>query len=69
VRRGLDALGSFVEADGFVAGSALSLADIALFGQFHRRMAGTNPWMESEIGERPAIAEWLRRIDELTAPH
>jgi glutathione S-transferase len=66
VRRGLDALTCLIEADGYVAGPALSLADVALFGQFHRRMAGTNPWLEAEIEERPAIAEWLPRIDVLT---
>jgi glutathione S-transferase len=67
VRRGLDSLAALVEADGFVAGTALSLADLALIGQFERRMSGTNPWMESEIRSRPALTDWLERVDALTA--
>ncbi len=67
VCRGLDALTTFIEADDYVAGPALSLADLALFGQFHRRMAGTNPWLESEVESRPVVADWLQRIDGETA--
>jgi len=66
VQRGLNGLSAFIAAEGFLAGSALSLADIAVFGQLHRRMAGTNPWLESEIKMRPQLTQWLTRVDELT---
>lgn len=67
VRRGLDALLSFVRAEGFVAGAALSLADIAIFAQFHRRSAGTNPWLESELSAQPDLSAWMERVNRLTA--
>ena len=66
VRRGLDALQTFIRADGFVAGAALSLADIAIFAQLHRRSAGTNPWLESELSARPDLAAWMARVNRLT---
>jgi glutathione S-transferase len=67
VRRGLDALLSFVRINGFVAGDAPSLADIAIFAQLHRRSAGTNPWLESEMSARPDLIAWMARVDRLTA--
>jgi glutathione S-transferase len=66
VRRGLDALVSLLGNDRFVAGPALSLADIAIFAQLHRRSAGTNPWLESQLRARPALTGWLQRVDGLT---
>jgi len=66
IRRGLDAVTAFVEADGFVAGQNLSIADLALIGQFDRRMSGTNPWMESEILSRAPVVDWLARVDALS---
>ncbi len=67
MRRSLGGLVAFIEADGFVAGPVLSLADCALFGQLHRRLAGTNPWLESEVAARPALRDWLARVDALTS--
>ena len=67
VRRALDALLAFIRADGFVAGSALSVADIAIFAQLHRRSAGTNPWLESELAARPELAAWMARVNRLTS--
>ena len=66
IARGLDQLAVLIEADGFVAGNQLSLADIALFGQLHRRLAGTNPWLEGEVAARSPLAHWLGRVDQLT---
>jgi glutathione S-transferase len=62
IRRGLDALCAFVEHDGFAAGPQPSLADFALYGQIHRRLAGTNPWFEGEVAARPALTQWLDRV-------
>ena len=67
VARGLDQLAVLIEADGFVAGSQLSLADVAVFGQLHRRLAGTNPWLEGQVAARPPLANWLDRVDSLTS--
>ena len=66
VRRGLDALASLIGADGFVGGAVLTLADLAVFGQLHRRMAGTHPWLEGEIEHRPALRAWVARVDALS---
>ena len=66
IRRGLDALATFVANDGFAAGPSPSLADFALFGQLHRRLAGTDPLARS--GGRGAsgtrkLAQSRRRAD------
>jgi glutathione S-transferase len=66
VRRGLDALSALVQAEPFAAGPILSLADLALFGQIHRRLAGTHLWFEGEVAARPSIGEWLSRVDRCT---
>lgn len=66
IQRGLDGLCAFIEADGFLAGPAPSLADMAVFGQLHRRMAGTNPWLQEQVTMRPALVDWMGRIDALT---
>lgn len=66
VRRGLDALVSLLRSEPFVTGPALSLADIAIFAQLHRRSAGTNPWLESELAARPALPAWIDRVDRAT---
>lgn len=66
VCRGLDGLEAFVSGGKFVAGPNLSLADCALFGQFHRRLAGTNPWLESQVAKRPVLRNWLDRVDRTT---
>jgi glutathione S-transferase len=66
VRRGLDALVRLLQIEPFLAGPALSLADIAVFAQLHRRSAGTNPWLESELRARPDLVTWMARVDQLT---
>lgn len=67
VGRGLDQLVVLVEADGFLAGSQLCLADVAVFGQLHRRLAGTNPWLEEQVAARGPLADWVERVDALTS--
>jgi glutathione S-transferase len=67
VRRGLDALVALIGTDGFAAGPTLTLADVAIFGQLKRRMAGTHPWLEQEVATRPLLRAWLERVDALTA--
>lgn len=67
VQRSLDALLTFVRADCFIAGPALSLADIAVFAQMHRRCSGTNPWLESQIKARPELQAWVERVDRFTS--
>lgn len=67
IRRGLDSLASLVDADGWAVGPQLTLADIALFGQLHRRLAGTNPWLEAEFAARPVLVQWLGRVDRATS--
>ncbi|MDD9940597.1 MAG: glutathione S-transferase family protein [Myxococcales bacterium] len=65
-RRGLDALVTYLENAPYIAGPALSLADLAVFGQFRRRLAGTNPWLEGEIRARPTLGTWYERVDAAT---
>ncbi len=55
-----------IDSDRYVSGPSLSLADIASFGQHYRRMAGTNPWLESEVKKRASLCEWVERVDRET---
>ncbi len=66
-RRSLDALVALIEGDGFLAGFEVSLADVAVFAQIHRAVAGADPWYEAEVRERAALGRWLERIDALTS--
>jgi glutathione S-transferase len=65
--RSLDMLGALLADQGFAAGAALSLADLALFGQFTRYfLSGTQPQFEREMRTRSALVDWYRRVDEAT---
>jgi glutathione S-transferase len=66
VRRGLDALVSFLRRDEYLTGNTPTLADIAVFAQLHRRSAGTNPWLEAQLTARPELKTWMRRVDIVT---
>jgi glutathione S-transferase len=67
--RSLDALEAIVARDGFAAGPALTLADVALFAQIERYFAsGTHPGLEREIDSRRALVDWFQRVDAATAP-
>lgn len=69
VRRGLDSLVGLLRNEPFFGGPAVSLADIAIFAQLHRRSAGTNPWLESELAARSALLAWMDRVDRATSPN
>lgn len=66
-RRSLANLSHLISQNGYLVGSRVSLADIAVFSQIYRAMAGTDPWYETEIKEYPHILQWLKNIDELTS--
>ena len=66
-RRSLDGLAALIEGDGFLAGFEVSLADIAVFAQIHRAVAGADPWYEAEVRERAVLDRWMERIDAITS--
>jgi len=66
LERALDALVVLLRETGFVAGPRLGHADLALFGHFHRRCAGTHPEIERRIRARPALVGHMERVDALT---
>ena len=67
LERALAAIEALVGEGGFVAGPALSHADLALFAHFHRRCAGTHPEIERRVRARSGLADWMERVDRLTA--
>jgi glutathione S-transferase len=64
--RSLDALTALIARDGFVAGSRLTLADLAVFGQMARFLSGTHEWFEGDFNRRRALRTWFERIDDST---
>ncbi len=50
----------------FLVGTALSLADIAVFAQFFCIRATVEGW--SLVHVRPRVAEWMDRVDHATSP-
>lgn len=66
-RRSLDGLAALIKRDGFLAGSGITLADLAVFAQIYRAVAGADPWYEAEVAERPVLHHWMERIDAMTS--
>jgi glutathione S-transferase len=66
--RALDALEAFVTRDGFAGGSALTLADLAVFAQLERYfLSGTHPVLAAQVRARNALVDWHRRVDAATS--
>lgn len=62
--RSLDALEALIARQGFAAGSVLTLADLALWGQLRRYfLSGTHPRLEGEVRVRKALADWVDRVE------
>jgi glutathione S-transferase len=62
--RSLDALDALVTRHGFAAGSVLTLADLALWGQMQRYfLSGTQPRYEREVRARKSLIDWFERVD------
>ncbi len=66
-RRVLDALEARAPERGFWLGDAPSIADVGLFGQLHAlRIEALTPSQARELKLRPALTDWLDRVDEAT---
>jgi glutathione S-transferase len=66
-RRILDALEARAPERGFWLGEAPSIADVGLFGHLHAlRIDALTPWQARELKLRPALTDWLDRVDEAT---
>jgi glutathione S-transferase len=66
-RRILDTLEARAPERGFWIGDRPSLADVAIFGHLHSlRMEALTPWQAREIKLRPALTDWLDRIEDAT---
>jgi glutathione S-transferase len=62
----LDALEARAPHDGFWLGATPTIADVAIFGHLHSLRAGLTPSQAREIVLRPALTDWLDRVDEVT---
>lgn len=68
-RRALDALEARAPLDGFwLEGDAPTVADIAIFAQLHGLRTPLTVTQERELARRPALSDWLDRVDEATFP-
>jgi len=66
VDRHLDSLAVWLGGKSWLVGSALSLADIAVFAQL--RCIDCAEEGHARIAARPAVAAWMARVAEATAP-
>jgi glutathione S-transferase len=68
-RRVLDCLEARAPLEGFwVGGDAPSVADIAIFGQLHSLRTPLTAAQARELLLRPALSDWLDRVDVATFP-
>lgn len=68
-RRVLDHLEARAPLDGFWVESELpTVADVALFGQLQSFRTPLTAWQARELTLRPALSDWLDRLDAATAP-
>ena len=68
-RRVLDALEARAPLDGFWVGTdAPTVADIAMFGQIHGLRTPLTAAQRREVSLRPALSDWLDRVDGATFP-
>ncbi len=68
-RRVLDCLEARAPLGGFwLGGESATVADIAIFGQFHSLRTPLTAAQARELTLRPALTDWLDRVDEATFP-
>jgi glutathione S-transferase len=68
-RRVLDHLEARAPLEGFWLGTeAPTLADVSLFGQLQSLRTPLTAWQAREVTLRPALTDWLDRVDAATFP-
>jgi glutathione S-transferase len=68
-RRVLDFLEARAPHDGFwLGGDTPTVADVAIFGQLHGLRTPLTAAQGRELVLRPALTDWLDRVDEATFP-
>jgi glutathione S-transferase len=68
-RRVLDCLEARAPLDGFWVGTEQpTVADVAMFGQLHGLRTPLTAAQARELTLRPALTDWLDRVDEATFP-
>lgn len=68
-RRVLDCLEARAPLDGFwLGGEAATVADLAIFGQLHGLRTPLTAAQARELTLRPALTDWLDRVDVATFP-
>lgn len=68
-RRVLDCLEARAPLDGFwLGGETPTVADLAIFGQLHGLRTPLTAAQARELTLRPALTDWLDRVDEATFP-
>ena len=68
-RRVLDALEARAPLEGFwVESDAPTVADVAIFGQLHGLRTPLTAAQGRELALRPALTDWLDRVDAATFP-
>lgn len=67
-RRVLDLLEARAPLEGFWIDARATVADLAIFAPLHGLRTPITPWQARELSLRPALTDWLDRVDEATRP-
>lgn len=62
----LDDLEARAPSTGFWTGDAVSVADVALFGQLRSLLTDLTPWQRDAVLARPMLSAWIDRVDAAT---
>jgi glutathione S-transferase len=63
----LDALVTIFGTRPFFYADQLSVADLAIYGQLEGARSGPTPQAEDLIAGRPALRDWIERVEQTTA--
>lgn len=63
----LDRLEARAPRTGFWLGETVGVADVALFAQLRSLKSALTPWQAREIELRPALVDWIDRVDAATS--
>ena len=63
----LDSLVTILGARPFFHADQLSVADLAIYGQLEGARSGPTPQADDLITRRPALMDWIERVEQATA--
>ena len=57
-------LATLLGSSAFFFAEFLSVADLAIHGQFHFGLSGLTPEFDAALGHHPTLGDWKKRVEE-----